>query len=278
MTDPTHRTAATARDALVAKVTGDWDADPHGEYEAARSRLVADLDDLIALAAAERLSAIRKELEGWEHGEECAAWTDPDAAWTDHPPLDDPLCDCGVNRLFHLTAPHPPEPDRAAALVEALTFLSTYEKDPPEVMKDDYAYDRLLAFVHDVAARALAAPAPTVSVSESPTHSWPCPDPDHTYPATPATPALTARCGYVYPDASLCEEPDHAPLVSHDFQPTPALTASRLAEMCPGCNGDLSRRPIIELAYVFSACGCGDPEYVHLVEQMWHTVCLKGDR
>ena len=111
MTDPTPRTAATARDALIEKCADAvWNA---GHYT-----FGADLDDLIALAAAERLSAIRKELEGWEHGEECAAWTDPDAAWTDHPPLDDPLCDCGVNRLFHLTAPHPPEPDRAAALVE----------------------------------------------------------------------------------------------------------------------------------------------------------------
>lgn len=50
------------------------------------------------------------------------------------------------------------------------------------------------------------------------------------------------------------------------------------SDMCPGCNGDLSRQLIIKLAYVFSACSCGEPEYVHLVEQMWHTDCLRADR
>lgn len=42
-----------------------------------------------------------------------------------------------------------------SGVVEALRFLSTYEKDPPEVMYDQWAYIRLLAFVHDVATCAL---------------------------------------------------------------------------------------------------------------------------
>jgi len=37
----------------------------------------------------------------------------------------------------------------------ALRFLSTYEKNPPEIVKDDFAYDRLLDFVHEVARRGL---------------------------------------------------------------------------------------------------------------------------
>ena len=42
-------------------------------------------------------------------------------------------------------------------LREALTFLSKYEKDPPEILYDQWAYDRLLSFVHRVASEALAA-------------------------------------------------------------------------------------------------------------------------
>ena len=42
-----------------------------------------------------------------------------------------------------------------SGVVEALRFLSTYEKDPPEVMYDQWAYIRLLAVVHDVATCAL---------------------------------------------------------------------------------------------------------------------------
>jgi len=35
--------------------------------------------------------------------------------------------------------------------VRALRFLATYHKSPPEIVKDDFAYDRLLDFVHRVA-------------------------------------------------------------------------------------------------------------------------------
>ena len=33
----------------------------------------------------------------------------------------------------------------------ALEWLRDYEKDPPEICKDDFAYDRLLAYVKQVA-------------------------------------------------------------------------------------------------------------------------------
>lgn len=45
-------------------------------------------------------------------------------------------------------------------------------------------------------------------------------------------------------------------------------------QFCPGCNVDLMRVGIPELAYVFNVCTCGSPEYSHLVEQLWHFQCL----
>ncbi len=36
-------------------------------------------------------------------------------------------------------------------LARRLYFLSHYTKNPPEIIKDDFAYDRLLDFVHRVA-------------------------------------------------------------------------------------------------------------------------------
>jgi len=33
----------------------------------------------------------------------------------------------------------------------ALEYLADYEKDPPEMLKDGWAYDRLLRYVHEVA-------------------------------------------------------------------------------------------------------------------------------
>ena len=46
--------------------------------------------------------------------------------------------------------------EQVAALRKFLTWLSTYEKNPPEVCKDDFAYDRLLAFIQEQARAALA--------------------------------------------------------------------------------------------------------------------------
>lgn len=50
------------------------------------------------------------------------------------------------------------------------------------------------------------------------------------------------------------------------------------SDVCPGCNGDLSRTALVVLAYVFTACTCGDPDYPHLFEQMWHTDCLRSGK
>lgn len=33
--------------------------------------------------------------------------------------------------------------------------LSVYEKNPPEIIKDDFAYDRLLDFIHNMCKKAL---------------------------------------------------------------------------------------------------------------------------
>lgn len=53
MTDPRPADPVTAaRDALLAKLTSDWDFDPYGEHEAAVMRLRDDLDNLIALVRA----------------------------------------------------------------------------------------------------------------------------------------------------------------------------------------------------------------------------------
>jgi hypothetical protein len=53
------------------------------------------------------------------------------------------------------------ERDAARADAERLAafvlWLSTYKKNPPEIVKDDFAYDRLLLFVHDECKSALAA-------------------------------------------------------------------------------------------------------------------------
>lgn len=47
---------------------------------------------------------------------------------------------------------------------------------------------------------------------------------------------------------------------------------------CPGCGWDCMRTAIVDVAYVFDVCSCGDPVYDHLVEQLWHRACLSGER
>ena len=39
----------------------------------------------------------------------------------------------------------------AKRMEKALLHLATYEKKPPEILKDDFAYDRLLDYIHKVA-------------------------------------------------------------------------------------------------------------------------------
>jgi hypothetical protein len=44
---------------------------------------------------------------------------------------------------------------RLAKMEEALKFLATYEKDPPDLMYDEWAHRRLLDFIHKIAEEAL---------------------------------------------------------------------------------------------------------------------------
>lgn len=43
---------------------------------------------------------------------------------------------------------------------------------------------------------------------------------------------------------------------------------------CPGCGEDCSTVGIPMLVYTFEACGCDAVDYDHLIEQVWHGVCL----
>lgn len=47
---------------------------------------------------------------------------------------------------------------------------------------------------------------------------------------------------------------------------------------CPACGEDCSTTGITKLAYSFESCDCGTPEYVHLVEQIWHRSCFAAAR
>lgn len=63
------------REALVEKLSSDWDMDPWGEYEASKRRLEADLDALIAAVRAETLAGAgevevcEQVSEGWPCGQ-----------------------------------------------------------------------------------------------------------------------------------------------------------------------------------------------------------------
>lgn len=43
---------------------------------------------------------------------------------------------------------------------------------------------------------------------------------------------------------------------------------------CPTCRVDLSTTGLQQLVYTFEVCGCGNPEYDHLIEQLWHRSCF----
>ncbi len=70
--------------------------------------------------------------------------------WCERPAIKSTGTDGAFLPRFHLCALHAAAPKLLAALEELekrLLWLSTYEKKPPEVVKDDFAYDRLLEFV-----------------------------------------------------------------------------------------------------------------------------------
>ncbi len=43
---------------------------------------------------------------------------------------------------------------------------------------------------------------------------------------------------------------------------------------CPACGEDISRVPLVELAYTFAPCDCKAESYTHLIESVWHLDCL----
>jgi hypothetical protein len=43
--------------------------------------------------------------------------------------------------------------------------------------------------------------------------------------------------------------------------------------MCPTCS-DSTNVAITKIVYVFEPCECGDPEYTHLLEVLYHRACL----
>ena len=44
---------------------------------------------------------------------------------------------------------------------------------------------------------------------------------------------------------------------------------------CPKCGGDVSTIAITKIVYTHAACACGVPEFVHLVEVLWHRACYE---
>ncbi len=42
---------------------------------------------------------------------------------------------------------------------------------------------------------------------------------------------------------------------------------------CPLCGEDVSKIAIVKLVYTHVPCDCGEPDYTHLVEQLWHKNC-----
>lgn len=43
---------------------------------------------------------------------------------------------------------------------------------------------------------------------------------------------------------------------------------------CPMCGEDVSRIAVVKLIYTYATCECGEPDYTHLVEQLWHKACF----
>jgi hypothetical protein len=43
--------------------------------------------------------------------------------------------------------------------------------------------------------------------------------------------------------------------------------------VCPGCGASCMSTAMVQIVYAFRVCDCGDPDYAHLVEQLWHGAC-----
>lgn len=50
---------------------------------------------------------------------------------------------------------------------------------------------------------------------------------------------------------------------------------SKKASTCPICGDDSIGTALVDVLYKFEPCSCGDPEYTHLVQQMYHIKCYE---
>jgi len=157
---------ADLRQMLAAAIHGSWMVEPckHGvpdlpgyiECEQFADRLLATpsgqaIQARLEAAEGTHLVLFSDALMQALAGEGRVEWNEPDEnGWYVPTVYADP-------RIAELQARLEAAEARAAHLEGFLTWLSTYEKDPPEVMKDDWAYDRFLNFIHEQAAAALAS-------------------------------------------------------------------------------------------------------------------------
>lgn len=55
-----------------------------------------------------------------------------------------------------------------------------------------------------------------------------------------------------------------------------SLDKHRDSALCPICKEDCKFIGITDIVYTFEPCNCGEPDYTHLVEQLWHKKCFKS--
>lgn len=67
---------------------------------------------------------------------------------------------------------------------------------------------------------------------------------------------------------SIEAEPTGLDLVNH------LSRGHSVAGICPKCGETCLTTGLPSLAYTFEVCSCGEPEFDHLVEQLWHARCL----
>lgn len=70
------------------------------------------------------------------------------------------------------------------------------------------------------------------------------------------------------------ERPNGADLVGSWNPPTAEYSFRHRGHHCPKCDEDLGRVALINIVYAFRICECGDPDFIHLVEQLWHATCF----
>ena len=63
--------------------------------------------------------------------------------------------------------------------------------------------------------------------------------------------------------AATLPEPDRAHVARSPWQ-----------MQCPDCGDPVNLTGLTELVYSFEVCDCGDPDFVHLIERLWHRDCF----